>query len=569
MLVGGDKMILGGAAVALLGAWIAGCASNRPAVSTAGPTAPAGPSTYATAIVSGRVISADDQAPLARARVVLTGTPLTEARAAITDARGRFRLDRLPAGRFTVSVSRTGFVTTTRGSPDDDAPPLELGPGDVHTDVDFELVPAGVIPGRVLDEDGAPFAGARVHAIRPRFGGDRSGLVVAASAVTDDRGAFRLIGLPAALYYLAASDPAFEPPGDAGNVAHFGLTYYPSATFLDEATRVRVDPGRTSPPAEITLHMVEAVQISGSVAPDDGRTLVDGAVTLSAERADRRLMFTPLSVTLSPDGGFVFRDVPPGRYAIRALGRTARDGLTLYGQVLCTVSDRDLSSISVLLSPGAHLSGRMRFAGRAAPPAANRRGVRVVAMAVEDVPFANAHSEPLDSEDGFELRGVMPGDHVVRVEGLPPGWALTGVSLSGRDVTDTPLDLEAGQHVRGLQVTVTDDAATLSGRVLDEAGRPAPQALVLVFPTDRRQWRSFSRLVRQNRPDADGRFRLEGVPAGEYLILATDEVDERSRLDTDAFDRLSARAGRVAVTAGEERTLDLRLDRVDRDPQRP
>jgi len=75
-----------------------------------------------------------------------------------------------------------------------------------------------------------------------------------------------------------------------------------------------------------------------------------------------------------------------------------------------------------------------------------------------------------------------------------------------------------------------------------------------------------SRLVRHRHTDADGRVRTDGVPAGEYLVLATDDVDGGSRLDTDVFVRLRTRAG-FAQAAGEGRTIDLDLDEAGRDPR--
>ena len=117
-----------------------------------------------------------------------------------------------------------------------------------------------------------------------------------------------------------------------------------------------------------------------------------------------------------------------------------------------------------------------------------------------------------------------------------------------------------------MRVVVSDATSSVTGRVTDADGRPRPDALVVVFPLDPVLWTRYSRHVRRARPDLDGRYRVTGLPAGEYLILATDELDEADVLGPALFERLSARAARLTVTVGGRQTRDLRVTALSARP---
>ncbi len=545
------------------------CASNPPPASPspAAPppqavVAPAPPARVApsTGVLAGRVTSAAGGAPVARARVLVASPALAEARVALTDADGRYRVAELPAGRFTITVIKTGFVTTVFGRPTTGAPlEVELTAGQQSLSADVELPVAGTIAGRIADEDGTPLARARVSAVRPRFQDGEETLVVTGSAFTDDRGEFRIDGLPPALYFVAAADPAFDQVGDASGPLEYSPTYFPGTVFPDEATRVKVEAGRVTPPVEFGLQIVRPARVRGQLIASDGRQLLAVAVVMTAQHDDQLAAMPIRDVTLEPDGTFLFRNVPPGRYVIRARGETDRAGNSLFGRFSLDVQGRDIEHVRITLNPGARLSGRVDFAGRTPPDRDAFAAVRLQAVAVDGVTFGDALSDPIQPDGDFRFRAIMPGAHVLRVRGLPGGWGLQGVFVMGREVTDVPFSLDGGQQVSNVVVVISSVTASVSGRVTDAADRPRPDALVVVFPIDPALWTRYSRHVRRARPDLDGRYRVTGLPAGEYLIIATDELDEADVLGPTTLERLSGRAGRLTVTAGEPQTRDLRV----------
>ena len=136
------------------------------------------------------------------------------ARAARHDQRRRrqYALSDLPAGSYIVSVTRTGYAPQIYATgPRRHVRRRSSSPNAQQAaNVDFALVPGGYIAGRILDEDGTPFAGAEVDALVTRIENGADTLFSVSTAQTDDRGEFRLFGLAPGQYYVSAGDPAFR-----------------------------------------------------------------------------------------------------------------------------------------------------------------------------------------------------------------------------------------------------------------------------------------------------------------------------------------------------------------------
>src|SRR5215467_9032050 len=115
-----------------------------------------------TGSIVGRVIAGDTGRPIKRARITANASELPGGRGALTDDRGGFELTGLPAGRYTVNVSKSGFVSLSYGQrrPLQAGTPLQLADGQQLRGVDFQLPRGSVIAGHVYDELGEPMPGA-------------------------------------------------------------------------------------------------------------------------------------------------------------------------------------------------------------------------------------------------------------------------------------------------------------------------------------------------------------------------------------------------------------------------
>jgi hypothetical protein len=512
-----------------------------------------------TGSITGKVMSSTDVAPLGRARIVLTSPALPESRVTLSRADGRYEFTRLPAGSYFLSASHTGYATQAYGEKRGTPAPVALGDGQALTSLDFPLPPAGVIAGRILDEDDRPFAGATVDALVPRIEQGQPTLAAVATTESDDRGEFRLTGLPAGPYYVSAFDPAFAHVGDETGPLRYAATYYPGVAAPDRATAVTVTPGVEPPPGGISfvLKMVRPARVSGRITAPNQARLASGTVILT--HGTTALTVPSQDSMIFPDGTFTFSNVLPGRYEIRARGELAPGGTAHFATLRLLIEGSNVANLEMALLPGALISGQLAFepVRTAVPPSID--GVRVRAPLTDGSTFGDALTGEVQPNFSYTIRGVMAGSHFLSVEGLPYPWIVKSVVSRGQDITDVGLEADARQRFDNVKITLTDAATELSGIVRDAAGKAVPDAIVLVIPLAQQFWHRTSRRFGLLRTGADGRFRIRGLPEGEYRALASLDVDEAVAFQTPVLERLSDAGAPLTLKGVEARTLDLTL----------
>lgn len=514
----------------------------------------------ATGQIAGIIRSAADNAPIGRARV-LAAAANAESRVTLTGADGRFVLRDVPAGTYTVTVTRTGYATYTHGEGRRSfAQPVTVASGQ-SASLDIVLQPGRYLAGRILDEDGTPFAGAIVEALTRRFDGGRDTLVSAASARTDDRGQFRLHGLAPGEYYVSAADPAFGSVATSSGVVRYSPTYHPGVPAASDATPVTVPASGDPAAIEFGLKLLPPARVSGRVMAPDKRQLLSAAIVMTPADEQGAPSAPPSDPSIMPDGRFSFGRVSPGRYHIRARGQTDPAGAAAFAVFAIDVNGRDVEGLELTLRPGAVIEGTVHLDGRrtAAPPIAS---LRVRAPSIDGNRFGDALTGAVQPNGSFALRGISQGAHQIVVEGLPSPWTLKQVLYRGLDVTDRAIDVDENEKVNGVRVTVTDVASVVEGVVRDRGGRPAPDAAVLVFPRTPLFWMPTNRRMRAAYTDQQGRFTITGLPAGDYVAIASLTLDETDLGRRDRLRGLQALGTALQLDTDAARaTLSLSLAR--------
>jgi hypothetical protein len=514
-----------------------------------------------TAALSGTITGADDQKPLARARVTVQSAAIVEPRVTITGADGSFEFQRLPAGTYRIAVSRTGYVGHRYG--EDAGIPAKvvtLGAGQHLSGIAIPLARAGVLVGTVLDEDDQPLASAIVHALVSGAEDSRPTLVTLARAETDDRGNFRLAGLPEGRYYVSAFDPAFERVGDSNGPLRYAPTYYPGVALVEKATAVAVTPGIDSAiKAVFRLRVVHPARVKGRIHPPDQRQLLSAAMIMSPIPGDAPTAWQPSDVRIMPNGSFVFSNVPPGRYQIRGRGEVEAQGMSLFASFIVTVDGRDVENIDMVLQPGATMEGTLIAHAVKVPKPTSLAGLRVRAPFADGSSFGDAPTGDVRADGTFRIRGTMAGTHRITLEGLRYPWVLESVRYRERDIIDQDLEASGSQRVTGLEIRITDVATEVGGIVRDAAGTAVPNALVLVSPAAPRYWTPFSRYIGTARTDATGRYLVRGLPAGDYLAVASLHLDESDADRREILKSVARDSSALSLTDRETRALDLTL----------
>jgi hypothetical protein len=489
--------------------------------------------------IVGRVFDAGTNAPIPRAQVqALSDQRIVDA---ITDDQGRYQLAGLTAGEWRVTVSKAGYFPWEVGQRRPFQSPSPLTIGSQRLTADVPLSRGGVIAGRVYDETGEPLAGLRVRVYRVRMAaGYRRLEAVGAADFTDDTGAYRVYGLPPGDYVVGAS--LRVAPIDSVVETTYAPTYYPGTGDLAGAQRIRIALG-TEVTAGFPLLPVRNVRLSGSVATSAGAA-ANAFLTLISETAD---LGTPLGIggVTREDGTFTLPDVAPGRYTLTATLRG--DGASEHGAVQVVVGHEDIPDLTLVTGKAATMRGR--FVRDGGVTGALPSDLEVTAVGARPwEPFLSKGSGP-----AFVLDDLVEPFHL-RVGGLGEGWALKAIEVNGVDVTDAIVTLSTGQAADA-RIVITDRAAVVTGTAATPGGRA--EAEVILFAEDAAKWAYPSRYVRVTQTDERGRFRVVGLPAGAYLAIATDYLEEGEEYDPEFLERMRTSAMTFALDEAGTRALEL------------
>ena len=531
-------------------------------VLSGGPQAPPRDSSAktGTATIRGRVVSSENLQPLRKAQVNVFMPELRENRLATTDAQGRYEVKDLPAGRYTVTATKGSYVALQYGQtrPFQGGTPLEVLDGQTIEKVDFALPRGSVISGRVLDEFGDPLPDAQVSALRLlSAGGQRRMVPAGRSAATNDIGEFRLFALPPGQYYVSAILRNFSP-GDPEDRSGYAPTYFPGTANVSEAQRVTVGLGQTVSDISMALTPVRVVRVSGTAFDSQGRPL-SGVVTAIQRAAAMPGMIGPPG-QIRADGSFMVSGLAPGDYTFTA--QTGPAGESASADI--TVSGDDIGGIRLVGSRPSNVTGRLvvdATARLSLIPSTLRVNTTPAPVGGVFVAFG-APLPPAQINDDLTFE-VKARQGRVRVNVMtPPGWTVKSVRHRGVDVTDNGIEIVPNEDVADVEVELTNRPTVIAGLVTNDRGETMKDYSVIVFAQDRARWTPGSRYLRTGRPDQDGRYKLSGLPEGDYYAVALEYVEQDDLNDPDFLDRARAKATRISVGDGDVKSLDLRLTSV-------
>ena len=549
----------------LLTARVAG-SQTAPAKPPAPPARDARAPKTETAAIKGRVLSVEGR-PLRRAQIRATAAELREARTVSTDTEGYYELTELPGGRYTIRVTRSGYVPLSYGQryPGELSVPVRLGSGERLDNINFVLPRAGVIAGRILDEVGDPIAAVSVYAMQLRYFSGRRRLVpIETLNRTDDTGQFRLGGLMPGEYYVMASTRETWVVVDKDKqrtVMSFAPTYYPGSPNVATAQRVKVGVGQEVTGTDFAMAIGRVARIRGTVLDANGGPLAGARISLNQEMRGPggMSMSSAGGATAAADGTFTIDNVSPGEYKITTRGVEAAspEGAT---QVI-VVDGGDIEGLVLAVSAGGSVSGQVMVEGDGAFPVPLSR-LRVVARSVDNVVTINTlQGSPNGavSEDGkFEFSGLL-GTQRLSVTGVPEGWMVKAIDRDGVDLADLDLTLRSGERWDGARIVLSDRLTTVNGTVSVDRDQQTGTGTVVLFREEPSLWGEASRHVRAARPSQTGEFEVKGLLPGRYLGIAVEFLQDGNWFDPEVLHGLIDRATRFTLAEGETRTLKLEL----------
>ena len=550
-----------------------------------------------TSVVRGRVLANDTGNPLRRAQVRISG-PDIGTKTALTDAQGRYEFKDLPAGRFNVSVTKSGFVSMQFGQnrPFEPGRPIELADAQAMDKADIALPRGSVLAGRVVDEVGESVAEAEVSAMRMQYTNGRRRLVPSGrTAMTNDLGQFRIYGLPPGEYYVSASlrsstmmiDMIGTASGltPANQTTGYAATFYPGTPSPAEAQRVALAVGQELASVDIQLQPVRLAKISGVAMASDGKPMAGAMVMLMPAMRDA-LQFMPGGTTrTNSDGQFTLNSVTPGDYALQVqsgggtfVTSAGGNAMTLafstvdrsaggpqtaaqereFATASVSVAGEDVTGMVVIGTRGAKASGTVVFDSGTKPEGLT--GVRITSPSLDaDTPMPGFGAAQVKDTGAFEVDGLI-GGRLFRAGNLPKGWFLKRVTHNGQDITDKGMEFKPGEDVTGIEIELTNRSTSLTGSVTDDKGQPQKDYTVVIFSDDESKWTlTANRWMTTARPDQEGRFRFNALPPGTYYAIAMEYVPQGEWQDPEWLARAAKKATKLTLDEGASKTLDLKI----------
>jgi len=471
----------------------------------------------------------------------------------VTGADGRFDLQGLPVGRYLIAGSKGGYIAAQYGQQRSftQGTPVEVRPAET-VEIAFDLSYGASIDGVVLDEYGEPVADAVMMTLRNQYAGGRRRLAPAGRVLTtNDRGEFRLFGLPPGSYVLSASPNATQSADEGGNRSGFAPSYYPGTTEASLADAIALEPGEHKAGVTLMLATVRTASVSGMALDGSGAPLNSGVVVALSWAGGLPLLAG--STSISDRGTFTFDGLPPGKFTLNAM-RNAKPVAGVPVETATTDIDTahgDVHGVRLTVPRLSRVSGRIR----PARGDTNLRGLQIRFRSFEPTDVSDASTILAVGDDGRFAGEVRAGRLFVDMPvGTQPNFVVR-VLRDGLDVADTGLLVSEEEPVHDIEVTVTDRPSVVTGRLADS--RSPKDFVAVIFAKQSEKWHFRSRFIAAAPSTKAGQFEVRGLPPGEYLAVAVDYLEPGEERDRDVLELWSMRARGFLVSEGEHTAVTL------------
>jgi hypothetical protein len=326
-----------------------------------------------------------------------------ELQYAKSDDKGRFVFRNLnPGGYRLVAMATTADCPCNpseygQHSPRQRGMLIPLAEGEAMKSVRLEMALAGVVTGRVTDEDGDPLGHASVIAAEVGYEHGRRTSRVEQIVLTDEHGDYRLRWLPPGRYLIAARIEEPErrnmntwigPAGRSGGAIQigpplivprflvngdlieesYGLAFLGGGADSEQARPIEVSAGSVTGAADITMSGVK------KIARHIRGVLINGSTSEPARNASVQAipvipnasMIVP-SATTDANGVFDIPAVLPGNYTLTSGSLPSNPpGNTVMAYLPIEMAGMDIDNLRIVAQPPPTVTGRISFEG---PPA--------------------------------------------------------------------------------------------------------------------------------------------------------------------------------------------------------
>lgn len=511
-------------------------------------------------LITGRVVQSNGIiVPFATIQASAVGPNAGSHFSGYSEEDGTFSLEVWGAGPFQLSATAPAYVS---GS--DQAPYL---PGSNAT---LRLEKGGVITGRVSDRDGRPVIGARVRALAARPTGrktpDADGS--AHEHLTDDRGVYRIYGLPAGAYLVEAGAASHLGASADDAYASNVPTFYPSANRAS-ALQVRIAVGDEASGIDIVYSGTPGRSVRGTLTLDASVLAPSSAPVRLIRALDSGLEREVTVPRVGDSYPFAILGVPDGEYLIvsklepqgafpgakiesRLIVHGAdTDGIDATYRLMCMVRGAVVLGGGVAANCGDVARERLLKTKATVRSTSDRTGV-----------FASKNFNISKGRPGtFAIAGLDSGSYSLTLA-LDDALFISAVSAKANVKVGTAtgafsgiVKLRSGDVAGPVEFVVENGAAGVSGTIRKPARSKRP--VVLLVPIDAEYARTWVRYY-SSAVAKDGHFAVKNVAPGRYWVVATD-VGEAEHFEIFSLFDLSSSAA-IEELRTKARTKGVRVE---------
>jgi len=449
----------------------------------------------------------------------------------VTDSEGYYSLSQLAPAQYQIATLTPNLITAETGSGPSygfayfgSSKNIILAAGEMVGEIDIKLVRGGVITGRVADGDSKPVIEERVTLQLVDENGNpaRGGRPLPYNNQmyqTDDRGVYRIYGLPAGRYKVSVGSASGGGIVSFSRRPYYPRIFYPDVSDQAKAAIIELNEGAEATNIDIKVgSSAESYSASGRVIDSESGLPVPGArigFVLNPNNQERSGSFYS-GLTTDSRGEFKFDGLGPGRYGAYIATDYDGGGDSYSDPAYFEVIDKDVTGVEIKAIHGLSLSGVVVVEGDV-QRVVQLAGFRVSANSIQ-APRTQINSggnSAVAADGSFQVNGLRPGRISVGVYPSGPSSIRPSIARIEHDGIGLSqgFELQPGQSVSGLRVVISYGTGIIRGTVRFEGGN---------LPVDSRAFISCKREAARDgssaQLDSRGHFVIDNLAAGTYEV---------------------------------------------------
>ena len=552
------------------------------------------------ATVRGRLIYEDTTRPLRYAMIALIGDKETYTtygtKFVKTDENGEFVIKNVKPGTYVAFVKSEGVLNqdsykfSYRQQTKDEKSETQFEKIEIAGLGEFQIVVAarrgGAISGRILYADGESAVGVKVEALRKegsRYSNISSGYSSEMSigrAQTDDRGAYRITGLPEGQYIIRVVEPVSHTQSSAQYLYNFRdnqnsilRTYYPEGENSKDAKELEISPGQEQAGIDITLPERQLFGISGKIIKKGSREpLANFTVNFYRVSGERDEQVTEYyggaAATSNKSGEWSLKSLPKGKYRISIsqgyVYNSEKDANKKQEQYPnlskeIEITDGNLADVDFEVPGESALSGTITVEGGKEVPrdvrffAANEESKQLI---VSDYDYSRGKTQTATKEMSFRIGKMSEGKYRLVMPGNQ-NYYLKSATLGGKDLLNSPFEIKEGEDIKGVQIVISTNMGTVKGKV---AGYDGKEDVFVVLMETNAVFGTFQARNFSTKLPPTGDFEIKAAP-GDYSLVI---IPMKSRPQTQEqykewFEKLIREGQKITVKDGQVANVSLTM----------